>query len=87
MNEILKACFVHNNQHGQWPNSLQELALSGVDVDRYVYLKPSGESKGRVIVLHDLYDAWEGGINVGFNNFRVEFMEDESAFEELLESR
>jgi len=87
MNEILKACMIYDNQHGQWPDSLQELALPGIDVDRYIYLKPSGKSEGRVIVLHDVYDAWESGINVGFNDYRVELMEDESAFKELLENR
>jgi len=87
MNEILKACMIYDNQHGQWPDSLQELALPGIDLDRYVYLKPSGKSEGQVIVLHNVYDAWEGGINVGFNDYRVELVEDESAFKELLEDR
>jgi len=87
MNEILKACYIHNNQHGQWPDSLQQLDLSDVDVNRYIYLKPSGQSEGRMIVLYDISDAWEAGINVGFNDYRVEFMEDESEFKELLENR
>ncbi|MHC4226310.1 MAG: hypothetical protein ACYSWW_16110 [Planctomycetota bacterium] len=87
MNEILKACMIYDNQHGQWPDSIQELALPDIDVDRYVYLKPSGQSEGRTIVLYDIYDAWEDGINVGFINYRVELMEDESEFKELLENR
>ncbi len=87
INKILKACAIYDNQHGQWPDSLQELDLSDVDVNRYIYLKPSGQSEGRMIVLYDVYDAWEGGTNVGFDNYRVEFMEDESEFKKLLENR
>jgi len=87
MNEILKACAIYDNQHGQWPDNLQELDLSDVDVSRYIYLKPSGQSEGRMIVLYDVSGGWETGINVGFNDYRVEFMEDESKFKELLEER
>ena len=87
MSKILKACMIYDNQHEQWPDSLQELALPDIDVNKYIYLKPSGQAEGRIIVLYDVYDAWEGGINVGFNNYRVEFIEDESEFKKLLENK
>lgn len=85
MSAILKACAIYDNQYGQWPDSLQELDLPGINVSRFIYLKPSQELKGRRIVLYDAYDVWEDGINVGFANYRVEFIKDESEFQKLLE--
>ena len=87
MNKILKACMIYDNQHEQWPDNLQELALSDIDVNKYIYLKPSGRFKDRIIVLYDVYDTWKSGINVGFNDYRVEFIEDESEFKKLLENK
>lgn len=87
MNEILKACMIYNNQHDQWPDNLKELDLSGVDVNKYIYLKPSGPSAEHMIVLHEAFDVWDRGINVGFNNYRVEFIDDELKFRDLLKNR
>lgn len=90
MNEILKACTVYDNKHGQWPDSLEALALPGIDITKYVYLKPPAEQKRSTIsrvVLYDAYEVWESGINVGFTNCRVEFIEDESKFQKLLQRK
>jgi hypothetical protein len=35
--------------------------------------------------LGEVERAWEGWINVGFGNYHVEFIEDESEFQKLLE--
>ena len=88
MSRILKACAIYDNQQGQWPDSLQELDLPSIDDSSYIYLKPSAQQqRGRRIVLHDAYDVWEGGINVGFTDYRVEFIEEEAEFRQLLERR
>lgn len=87
MGRILKACAIYNNQHGQWPDSLQELDLPGIDDSSFIYLKPSARQDARRIVLYDVYDVWENGINAGFTDYRVEFIEDEVKFRQLLEQR
>jgi hypothetical protein len=87
MNQILKACMIYDNQHGHWPNSLQDLQLPGIHEDSYIYLKPSTRQGTRRVVLYDVYDVWKGGINVGFTDYRVEFIEDESKFKQLLGQR
>ena len=90
MDQILRACVIYDNKHGQWPDSLEALALPGIDVSRYIYLKPPAEQKrSRIsrVVLYDAYEVWESGINVGFTNCRVEFIEDESEFQKLLQRK
>lgn len=87
INHILKACAIYDNQHSQWPDSLEDLDLSGINESRYIYLKPSTRQRTRRIVLYDVYDEWKGGINVGFTDFRVEFIEEEAVFIQLLEQR
>jgi outer membrane lipoprotein-sorting protein len=85
MNEILKACMIYDNQHGQWPDSLQELGLPDIDVGRYIYLKPHTQPDGSTIVMYEAYTRWENGINVGFGNYRFQYIEDEVEFKNLLE--
>jgi outer membrane lipoprotein-sorting protein len=90
MNEILKACMIYDNEHGQWPDSLEELVLSGIDVSKYIYLKPPAGQKRSIIprlVLYDAYEVWQSGVNVGFTNGRVEFISSESDFQKLLKEK
>ena len=88
MNDILKACAIYANQHDdQWPDRLDELELEYIDMSRYVYLKPSVPADGQRLVLYEAHDAWQEGINVGFANYRVQFIENEAEFEALLEQR
>jgi len=86
MNDILKACAIYANQHDdQWPESLDELELEGIDVGQYVYHKPTVPGDGRQVVLYDAYDQWQGGISVGFANCRVQLINNESDFKQMLE--
>ena len=84
MNIILKTCRMYESQHGTWPNSLQELGLSGIDVSKYVYLKPSGQTDDSTIVLYQYYETWAEGTNAGFGNFQVKFIQDEVEFKRML---
>jgi len=86
MSDILKACAIYANQHDeQWPESLDELELEGIDVSRFGYRKPTVPGDGRQIVLYDVYDQWQEGINVGFANCRVQFIKSELDFKQMLE--
>lgn len=87
MNEILKACMIYDNQHGQWPDSLQELGLPDIDVNRYIYLKPYTQPDESTIVMYEEYKRWGSGINVGFGNYRVQLIENEAEFKKLLERK
>lgn len=97
MNRILKACRKYVNEHnGQWPDSLQELDKYGLEKEvftnprqpereaGYVYLKPPPSASESRIVLHEAYDAWNGGINVGYANYRIQFIQEESEFKKGL---
>jgi outer membrane lipoprotein-sorting protein len=84
MNVILKSCMTYETKHGAWPNNLQELGLSGIDVSKYVYLKPSGQIDDSTIVLYQYYEVWTEGINAGFGNFQVKFIQDEVKFKSML---
>ncbi|MBN1974053.1 MAG: hypothetical protein JW787_10475 [Sedimentisphaerales bacterium] len=85
MNVILKFCRTYESKHGTWPNNLQELGLSDIDVRKYVYLKPSGQIDDSTIVLYQYYEMWADGINVGFGNFQVKFIQDGMEFKKMLE--
>ncbi|MBN2589644.1 MAG: outer membrane lipoprotein carrier protein LolA [Sedimentisphaerales bacterium] len=84
MNIILKSCRMYESQHGTWPNSLQDLGLSGIDDSGYIYLKPLGQIDDSTIVLYQVYSTWAEGINVGFGNFQVKFIQDEVEFKRML---
>jgi len=84
MNDILKHCAIYENQHEQWPDRLEDLELDYIDMSGYVYIKPSAQAQGGHLVLYEAYDVWQQGITVGFANFRIEFIETESEFVELL---
>ena len=81
---ILKFCKAYESKHGAWPNSLQELDLPDIDFSRYVYLKPSGQIDDSTIVLYPYYETWSEGINAGFGNFQVQFVQDEDLFKDML---
>jgi len=93
MDRILKACKRYVNEHkGRWPDSLRELSQYGLDKEvftnprqptrklGYVYLKPSSTPSESRIVLYEAYDEWDSGINVGFANYHVQFIKEESDF-------
>jgi len=97
LDRILKACRKYVEEHnGQWPDSLEGLTRYGLDKQvflnpswpmrevGYIYLKPPAQSKDRRIVLYEAYGVWESGINVGFTDYRVQFINDESDFQKLL---
>lgn len=98
MDRILKACRKYVNEHGgQWPDSLHELESYGLDEEifanprqpkrevGYIYLKPPVSASESRIVLYEAYDVWSGGINVGFANYHVQFIKQESDFKNQLE--
>lgn len=97
MGQILKACRRYVDEHdGQWPNNLQQLSNYGLDKDvfinpkyperevGYVYLKPSAPPSDSRIVLYEIHDEWNNGINVGLANYQVQFIEKESEFKKSL---
>lgn len=97
MDRIIKACRKYVNEHnGQWPDSLQELTIYGLDKDvftnpgqparevGYVYLKPPTSPSESRIVLYEAHNVWDGGINVGFANYHIEFIKEESDFKNRL---
>ena len=94
---ILKACGKYVAEHdGQWPDSLRELGEYGVANKTFVnpsqpdlevgyrYLKPPASTSKSRIVLHEVYGSWNDGINVGFADYHVEFIKDESDFKNRL---
>jgi len=92
MNDILKACRQYVQQHnGQWPEDLSELHAYGIGPETfsnprrvgkvgYCYIKPSGPVSETTVVLHEGYDEWSDGINVGYANFHVQFVKEEASF-------
>jgi outer membrane lipoprotein-sorting protein len=94
MTEIVRACLAYVQEHGgQWPDQLQDLALSGdalVNPSRpdraagYVYRKPSTTTSPQQVVLYEAYSSWGDGINVGCADGHVEFLKDESALKQRL---
>jgi len=98
MHRILKACREYVNEHGgQWPDSLHELGSYGLDEEiftnpgqpkrevGYIYLKPPVSPAESRIVLYEAYDVWNGGINVGYANYHVQFIKQESDFKNQLQ--
>ena len=96
MDAILKACRQYVNDHnGQWPDSLTDLTGYGIGPEAlvnprsagdmgFVYLKPSRQVSESTVVLYEVYDTWLDGINVGFANFQVQFIDSEAEFKETL---
>jgi outer membrane lipoprotein-sorting protein len=97
MDRILKACREYVNEHnGQWPDNLEDLAEYGLDKDvftnprqparevGYIYLKPPVSPSESRIVLYEAYDVWDGGINIGFADYHVQFIKQESDFKSQL---
>ena len=99
MDRIVKACRKYVNEHeGQWPDSLEELPIYGLDKDvftnprqparkaGYVYLKPAASPPESSIVLYEAYDVWDSGINVGLANYHIEFIKEEADFKNRLKN-
>jgi prepilin-type processing-associated H-X9-DG protein len=97
MNRLLKACIRYaEDHHGEWPQTLRELASYGVSNDilvdpqspgreeGYIYMKPKNPVSPPAVVLYEAYDEWVGGINVGFADGHVKFISDETVFKEHL---
>jgi len=93
MMEILRNCLVYTQENeGKWPDSLQDLTQYGLSKDTlnnprypkreigYVYLKLSKPLSPSQVVLYEVYDSWGDGINVGYADGHVEFIEKESKF-------
>lgn len=97
---LLLACHAYASDHdGRFPPNLQTL-VDGKHIGPksllkprrpnqpvgYVYLRPiQKRGNGRVVLMiHEAYDAWSGGISVGFTDGHVEFIVDEARFTELL---
>lgn len=96
MDKILKACRQYTkDHHGQWPDNLDELQRYGITSDSrvnpqrigkigYVYIKPSPPVTDSTLVLHETYDQWSEGINIGTGIFQVRFIRDEREFKNML---
>jgi prepilin-type processing-associated H-X9-DG protein len=93
MRQILQSCLLYAQDHqDQWPDSLQDLAQYGLSKNilvnwkqpereiGYVYLRPSTPISPQQVVLYEVYDSWGDGINVGFADGHVQFIEKESNF-------
>ena len=98
MKQILLACIMYaQDNKDQWPDSLQDLTprrLAGDTLinpgqpereNGYIYIKPSTPISPQQVVLYEAHDSWGDGINVGFVDGHVEFIEKESMFKNRLE--
>ena len=100
MQNILRACMVYAYDHEyQWPDSLQDLTKYGILTkdtlnnpsqpereNGYIYIKPyTPRPAHQKVVLYEAHDSWGDGINVGFVDGHVEFIEKESMFKNQLE--
>lgn len=98
MRKILLSCIMYAQDHqDQWPDNLQQLNVYGVtpaDLANpkytgaetgYVYAKPTKPLSPSQVVLYEKYDSWADGINVGFVDGHVEFIQDESSFKSRLD--
>jgi len=98
MKQILLSCIMYaSDNKGQWPDSLQDLIQRRLPRDTlinprqperengYVYIKPSTPISPQQVVLYEAHDSWGDGINVGFVDGHVEFIEKESMFKNRLE--
>jgi len=97
MDRILKACRAYAAEHdNHWPENLKELTGYGIDEETfvnprqpnrqvgYIYLKPPVNAPSDRIVLYEAWDTWCEGINVGYADFRVQFVRDELEFAKQL---
>jgi len=100
MQNILRACMVYAYDHGyHWPDNLQDLTKYGILTkdtlnnpsqpereNGYIYIKPyTPRPSHQKVVLYEAHDSWGDGINVGFVDGHVEFIEKESMFKSQLE--
>lgn len=95
---MVMACWQYSQQHdGQWPDNLKDLIGQGLSADifvnptqpdnpdSYIYIKPADmSSPAQTVVIYEMYDRWNIGINVGFLDGHVEFIRDEQQFKDLL---
>jgi outer membrane lipoprotein-sorting protein len=87
-----------DENNGQWPESLEELvgrdhisrrtlvnpARKDLAVG-YVYIRPHERSpEPKALLMYEAHEAWGKGISVAFTDGRVEFLEDEAEFKQLL---
>ena len=97
MKQILLTCLMYAQDHeGQWPDTLQDLSEYGLARDAlinpkqpereigFVYLKPITPISPQQVVLYEAYHSWGDGINVGFADGHVQFIEKESDFKNQL---
>jgi len=98
MKQILLSCIMYaQDNKDQWPDSLQELTQRRLARDTlinprqperengYIYIKPSTPISPQQVVLYEAHDSWGDGINVGFVDGHVEFIEKEYMFKNRLE--
>lgn len=97
---IVTACIRFEKEHGgQWPESLEQLAPYGIDaqalvnprqpdsVDGWVYVRPRvplNKLPPHAVLVHEAFSSWGDGVNVGFADGHVEFVKDQSKFNQLL---
>ena len=97
MQRIIKGCLRYADENGgEWPDSLGDLADYGVDSgtlvnprwpereNGYVYLKPPRGSSQSSIVLYEAYDLVEAGVYVGYGDGYIVFIRDESELNKRL---
>lgn len=80
----LKACRTYAATHrGEWPDSIEGLP------GWLVYVKPStrdlkADVASQIVVIYEVYDAWDTGAIVGFADTKVRIVRDEAEFNKLL---
>lgn len=96
MSDSLKACikFIKDN-NGKWPEDFNALSKYGFNIQqvtekgfvkdkiRYVYLKPSPSDNSipeQTVVLYEEYNDFADGINVGFADGHIRFVDNEGMF-------
>ena len=100
---IVMGCWIYAQNHNEsFPDSLDQLvtekhitsdaikASDGTDLFVYIKLTPEQwkEDPSRTVILYQKFNAWPSqGISVGFVDGHVEIMNDQKAFEELLQPK
>lgn len=99
--QLLLGCVMYADQHqGQFPPSLEEAAKQAEATDvlvdplhpdqkpAYKYVKPAAGTKTPPdrLVLYEAFNQFGDGVSVGFADGHVEWISDESHFQELLKA-
>jgi prepilin-type processing-associated H-X9-DG protein len=100
MRQILMGCVMYaNDNNGKWPDDLKGIAKyvpnpvvmknpHHPDLNpAFIYLKPKnirGGNPGQMMVLYESHKNFGDGINIGFADGHVEYVQSKQRFDELL---